>query len=1095
MNVHQWSSALALLTLAIPSFASSQTSATTSFNSTLPTSTPEMRVVQESLVPVNTHLVGSDRIHIGNQFIQWSPFSSRLSIYETNDALTELSEPSVIYLVDLLPEFHNLYGVVQIADTNELLIIYRDEDSDSQHATSIFINSNNTARIGTRYTLDSRLQDYKRDGHPRDVFQFWMQGNALITRVADDVLFHSVDPSNRTISLHSTLNASNTRMSESINTTCLDTDNQLLYVASKQDLVNPGRAISVFDISQPHTPSFLSNLDMTSLNVDSAQDWQLVCEGLDNHIIAYSDKTLVTAHFDSATATFDKANSQTNDDVFNERDFNLSMQLAGDKLISFGNHYHYFQISTFDPVTLTINVDKTVHIPESYLSRSFDQLRSAIRRNDNLYLYFTNYPYSGSKTVGTFILQDIDQSPTLIYALKPRFDEQFHIQYSSFTWLEKYDVAIASRGYVLYILKFDAEKNQFNEVNEIAFTESDNAIQKYHFDENTDVLTVTIGSLFRSAGNVEFAQFKFDPEKNTLKTLTRAFMRDEDGNLLNLMSTGVMTKNRDKLISQSFYKKDGDENYTYSLHVHNIGDDISHRQTVVDDLKNFEGLSRFYRPLLIDNDFYYLSYDTGHVAHFRFDSHQRLNYVGKTALTGFETGDYRDNILGFGDRVYVKQIDDLFVLTRDTNTGVLSLKAVTDVESTQWVTYLNNMNNLQMKDEHFVYGTGGRHFYTFVVDKANDRWILSDKVAAKSLMKSFWSPEIYPAQDNVTSVIASEFHATARTITKLNFPRSAINTANTISVLQGQSVSLDLNDVFIDHDVNDRQHYSIDALPEFLTLNGSVLSGTANSADQGTFDVTATDSFGMKTVSTFAWQVDGAPQSVVELQPVQLLNGDTLTIPLNTLITDPEAGIVSYAVKTPVEGFTLSGNTLTINTSQDSTITLVATDEHGQSAEFTLTININETNTITLNGTEGEALNLDLSQYWSFPDDADHAYSMALIPDGLTLTNNGRLTGTPTLSGDWVLPITITAINNDSMRITSELLLHVDEANSGSGGSSGSGNTGGGSSGGGSTGGSGNTGGGATGGGSSSGGSGGGGSVGWFIAMLAGLGVTRRRVL
>ncbi len=215
--------------------------------------------------------------------------------------------------------------------------------------------------------------------------------------------------------------------------------------------------------------------------------------------------------------------------------------------------------------------------------------------------------------------------------------------------------------------------------------------------------------------------------------------------------------------------------------------------------------------------------------------------------------------------------------------------------------------------------------------------------------------------------------------------------------------------------------YVAQPLPDGLTLNGSVISGTPATAGNTNVVVTATNPSGTSAPFTLAITINGAyaPTITSTLQASGTVTS-SFTYTITATGTNP---IVFNATNLP-DGLSFSGNAITgmptgIGTSQ---ITLTATNNVGMDSKI-LTL------TVTLAGapviTSPDFINVRAGAPFSYTITATGpgaiTYGASNLPTGLTLTGD-TITGTAPSVGNY--PATITA-SNSAGTVAQGLLIGV----------------------------------------------------------------------
>ena len=145
---------------------------------------------------------------------------------------------------------------------------------------------------------------------------------------------------------------------------------------------------------------------------------------------------------------------------------------------------------------------------------------------------------------------------------------------------------------------------------------------------------------------------------------------------------------------------------------------------------------------------------------------------------------------------------------------------------------------------------------------------------------------------------------------------------------------------------------TFDGLPDFVTADGTFLSGTPEGGDVGTYTVTvtATDPDLNRITDTFeitVGNVNDAPVAAAQTLPeVNAVLGSDLSIPLPAdFFTDEDPGdVLTYSLEGPAAGLTIDPQTGEISGTPDTAgpvvLTIRATDPSAAFAEATLTLNV-----------------------------------------------------------------------------------------------------------------------------------------------------------
>jgi hypothetical protein len=210
---------------------------------------------------------------------------------------------------------------------------------------------------------------------------------------------------------------------------------------------------------------------------------------------------------------------------------------------------------------------------------------------------------------------------------------------------------------------------------------------------------------------------------------------------------------------------------------------------------------------------------------------------------------------------------------------------------------------------------------------------------------------------------------------------------------------------------------STGTLPPGVTLSTSgVLSGTPTTAGTYTFTITATDNFGCTASTTYTVII--SPCAPLVLSPATLPDDTVNTSYSQTITQTGGSGTITYtSTGTLPPGVTLDPNTGilsgTPNTTGTYTFTIIATDANTCTGTQSYTVNVN-CPAITLSpgtlpaDTAGQGYNQTLSQSGSTGSNFTYTVSSGTLPNGLTLSSGGVLTGTANTTGSYTFDITVT---------------------------------------------------------------------------------------
>ena len=300
---------------------------------------------------------------------------------------------------------------------------------------------------------------------------------------------------------------------------------------------------------------------------------------------------------------------------------------------------------------------------------------------------------------------------------------------------------------------------------------------------------------------------------------------------------------------------------------------------------------------------------------------------------------------------------------------------------------------------------------------------------------------------DITVIATDGSGATAQDTFQVNV--SNTNDAPTVTPISDTSVNedaalnYDVSGQFADQDVGDTLTYSLaPGAPAWVSIdaNTGVLTGTPTNDDVGTSSITviATDGSGATAQDTFDITVNNTNDAptVTPISDTSVNEDAALNYDVSGQFADADAGdTLTYSLAPGAPAWvSIDANTgvLTGTPTNDdvgtSSITVIATDGSGATAQDTFDITVNNTNdapTVTpisdTSVNEDAALNYDVSGQFADQDVGDTlTYSLAPgAPAWVSIdANTGVLTGTPT--NDDVGTSSITVIATDGSGATAQ---------------------------------------------------------------------------
>ena len=286
----------------------------------------------------------------------------------------------------------------------------------------------------------------------------------------------------------------------------------------------------------------------------------------------------------------------------------------------------------------------------------------------------------------------------------------------------------------------------------------------------------------------------------------------------------------------------------------------------------------------------------------------------------------------------------------------------------------------------------------------------------------------------------------------------AVNFASYFSDVDGDPLSFSLRVLQRMYDSEMRQWEEWDvSIPEGLSFNGRVLSGTPSYTTAGSYilEVTASDGrLSGTSRATLTINNQSAPPVIVSPIPMQNVSeGSAVSISVAGHFADLDGDVLTFNATGLPSGLTISTaglitGWLGYNQNGNYPVTVYATDPSGKfvSASFTLAVaNVNGApsgSVPALNISEGQSVNYNTAAYFSDPDGDALTYTARFlvreydaelkrwsewpvgIPEGLSFGSNGVLSGVPSFvtAGSYVVEVTA---QDASLAATSRFTLTI----------------------------------------------------------------------
>ena len=209
--------------------------------------------------------------------------------------------------------------------------------------------------------------------------------------------------------------------------------------------------------------------------------------------------------------------------------------------------------------------------------------------------------------------------------------------------------------------------------------------------------------------------------------------------------------------------------------------------------------------------------------------------------------------------------------------------------------------------------------------------------------------------------------------------------------------------------------FSASGLPDGITVStAGIMSGTVTESGlSGAYTISVTASDGANTTSMTPFSLTLAPNGVPQLNSTLPDQEATVAVRIafNTSIafSDPDGDTLSFSATGLPEGVNIGslgavGGTPVVGSEGVYTVTVTATDGvDSVSGSFTMTVQANEAPTAQdINAIQtariGQAYSLNTAALFSDPEAQELSFVAAGLPDSLTISTAGLISGTPTAS-------------------------------------------------------------------------------------------------
>ena len=224
-----------------------------------------------------------------------------------------------------------------------------------------------------------------------------------------------------------------------------------------------------------------------------------------------------------------------------------------------------------------------------------------------------------------------------------------------------------------------------------------------------------------------------------------------------------------------------------------------------------------------------------------------------------------------------------------------------------------------------------------------------------------------------------------------NRPPAAVGVIPPLTLIEGQSETVDVSAFFSDPDGDDLTYTATSTNPEVLSvvISESSLTASALSAGNAQVTITATDPDGASASHLVDVTVEAANRDPVVSNPIPaqtLTEGDTATIDAGGYFSDPDGDALTYSATSSDAGVATAGHegsmiTIIAVAAGTATVTVTASDPDGASAMQDVTVTVEAANRAPV--AVGEIPDLELAEGETFVSPIDLFF---MDPDGDTLT-------------------------------------------------------------------------------------------------------------
>jgi hypothetical protein len=377
--------------------------------------------------------------------------------------------------------------------------------------------------------------------------------------------------------------------------------------------------------------------------------------------------------------------------------------------------------------------------------------------------------------------------------------------------------------------------------------------------------------------------------------------------------------------------------------------------------------------------------------------------------------------------------------------AVSSYKVNTDLSlSFMSVSFISNLNNrnLAFISEDYVVNTNYNGFNAYGVDRESGSWKLLSTTQASDYGLAYFQDYNVSYSDGLKqkAIFGVQGNDSLQGLMIADFSSSPVLKAPMMPVLanEGEKVELNITDFVFDADTDDLLTFSSDTLPNAAVLSeAGLLTLETKISDSGDMKILVTDSKDMTLTVSVPFYANAAPV-VGTIEKYWVNPGENIALDLATSVTDPEGQSITFTKE--------AGSALEVNkhgqvygkltSAGEYSVLAKVTDSLGAKASLSAKVQVNSAPSSAslspLLAKTTAAVIADVSAAFTDADGHSLTFTAVGLPAGLTMSLEGRVTGSATSSGKTTAVVTAT----DSKGLSSNSTLVVDVTDESSGGGS-----------------------------------------------------------